>query len=86
MKLKRFRETITIYGETGIEGDDLEAVYGCDGSEIYIEVGGRRIAVYRGNGKWLSLATGWKVESSCDHKEIIVSYFNPTPQRTGAIN
>jgi len=84
MKLKRFRKTLIGHGEGELEGAQLKAVVGFDGTEIYIEVSGVRIAVYRGNGKWLPLAAGWKVESSTAHKELTVSYSGPNPQRWSA--
>jgi hypothetical protein len=50
MPIEPFRETVTCYSEAG-DGDTLEIAQGFDGTEAYVEVAGRRIAVYRGNGK-----------------------------------
>ena len=68
-----------IYGE--IKGDQMEVVCGNDGTDIYIEISGTRIAVYLGDHKWMSLEPGWKAESSPHHNELTVSYSNPTWQR-----
>ena len=64
--LKPFRESLTA------QSDKKEAVLGCDGAVIYVEIGGRRIAEYCGVGKWASLEPGWSVSSSSDFETIEV--------------
>jgi len=78
MKLNSIRKTLIGQGEGEIEGAQLKAVVGFDGAEIYVEVRGVRIAVYRGDGEWLTLEPGWKVEtSSPDHEVMTISRFDP---------
>jgi hypothetical protein len=68
--IPKFRETFIARDDNG---DELEITQGYDGVDFYTEVSGRRIAV-RGDGKWVSVVPGWKVETSPDYETMTVSY------------